>query len=59
MRSWAKITTTTRVYNVGNYSDGGDGKIIKETNTKVQMVRRSQLTNLFLKEKLKIKKIIQ
>jgi len=44
---------------VGNYSDGGDGKIIKETNTKVQMVRRSQLTNLFLKEKLKIKKIIQ
>ena len=42
MVSSTKTTTTTRVYNGGNYVDGGDGEIIKETNTKVQMGSRSQ-----------------
>ena len=42
MASSTKTTTTTRVYNGGNYGDGGDGEIIKETNTKVQMGSRSQ-----------------
>ena len=41
MVSSTKTTTTTRVYNGGNY-EGGDGEIIKETNTKVQMGSRSQ-----------------
>jgi hypothetical protein len=41
MGSSTKTTTTTRVYRGGNY-DGGDGEIIKETNTKVQMGSRSQ-----------------
>ena len=35
-------TTTTKVYRGGNYDNGGDGEIIKETNTKVQMGSRSQ-----------------
>ncbi len=33
--------TTTTVYRGGNMGDGGDGEIIKETNTRVQMGSRS------------------
>ncbi len=45
MGSSTKTTTTTttnKVYRGGNNMDGGDGEIIKETKTKVQMGSRSQ-----------------